>query len=304
MSTPITRVAIAVLLLAALRPGPSRAADAPTVPARALVDSVAARYAPLTAYRFAGVSQLSRISDSGGEPSVTDMPFLFAARWPSRVHNEFLNPGQPVQLVADGDSLAIYASSLHQYVVQAAPQVVPGQFSGGDLAGALQPLLGIAHLAEGVVAARDLGADTVLTAAGPVNVRRLELEYAPDSTRRGVTMLPRRLWVDPVRHVLWRDVIAALVQPPGQASFTSAQTMRFVSADLADGGPDSLYRIAPPGDMQRVARLGPPPPPPPAIVGKPATDFTLSTLTGARVKLSGLRGKVVVLDFWATWCGP
>jgi peroxiredoxin len=38
--------------------------------------------------------------------------------------------------------------------------------------------------------------------------------------------------------------------------------------------------------------------------GQPAPDFTLKDLEGESYTLSELKGKVVLLDFWATWCKP
>ena len=43
---------------------------------------------------------------------------------------------------------------------------------------------------------------------------------------------------------------------------------------------------------------------PSPVAGRPAPDFTLQTVDGESVTLSHLRGQVVVLNFWATWCPP
>jgi peroxiredoxin len=40
------------------------------------------------------------------------------------------------------------------------------------------------------------------------------------------------------------------------------------------------------------------------MVGTPAPDFTLGSLEGPNLRLSEYQGRVVMINFWATWCGP
>jgi peroxiredoxin len=44
--------------------------------------------------------------------------------------------------------------------------------------------------------------------------------------------------------------------------------------------------------------------PPAARLGAPAPDFTLQNADGNAVRLSELKGKPVLINFWATWCTP
>jgi len=65
---------------------------------------------------------------------------------------------------------------------------------------------------------------------------------------------------------------------------------------LASGCGSSTPQSAPPPTT--------PPPSEGIDIGSQAIDFQLQTLDGQTVKLSDLRGKPVLLNFWATWCPP
>lgn len=50
--------------------------------------------------------------------------------------------------------------------------------------------------------------------------------------------------------------------------------------------------------IENQENLGPP------EIGKTAPDFSGNTLDGNKISLKDYRGKVVFVEFWATWCGP
>ncbi len=121
------------------------------------------------------------------------------------------------------------------------------------------------------------------------------------------------LWMDPESLVLRRieyptDLLRENLEQQGTVS-NLRLTAEFAEARLNEPIDDVAFQYQVPSEATIVTAfdtraLIPKPQPPSELIGKQIGDFAFQTLDAQRIGNDTLHGKIVVLDFWATWCAP
>ena len=111
------------------------------------------------------------------------------------------------------------------------------------------------------------------------------------------------LWIDEERYLVLRDLQSGVQNRNGRVLNVSIDT-KIKKLALDTDVPDTVFSFEPDRKWAQVDMLVLPGEERLMLTGRPAADFTLKSLDGEPTQLSSLQGKVVVLDFWATWCPP
>ena len=118
---------------------------------------------------------------------------------------------------------------------------------------------------------------------------------APTTSTSGITYInSTKTWVDAGTHLPYRWEFFS----SSNGKTTPEQELDFSNWVLNKPIPAAQLAWSPPAGAKPFSE------PVLLAIGSPAPDFAALTPDGKTVHLSDYKGKTVVLDFWATWCGP
>ena len=296
------RIGGAALLLATLFCGPTFCSEGP-MSAAAVLERVSETYRNLKACHIIAERDVETSMPRLGSISTGTIRARVDLIWvkPSEVRLEVKEVNRELLTVSDGSASWQYVSDLKKYTHD------QGALMGGDGG------------AENDTNPPDLATemeDTVIfrydDLAQYAHYARLEKEakLKMEGGERPCYVVALKV-PNQGNHKLWVDRASFLVlrheEDSKRIKNSTPLLLRAVlevkHADLDFHPGPATFEFAPPAGAKEVETLNPPGTKPP-LVGQIAPEFILKAVDGERVALNDLRGKVVVLEFWATWCPP
>ena len=273
--------------------------------ARSLLHDVASQYRNAKSFRIEFETKITSSSPFGH--GWLKQTYTVAAD-DNRYHYEADGSAGRRIRINDGDSDWFYSPRMHRYSVQSVDgqrrsnaNGVAGGTTEGWIKSAIHSLLTIDDDADGAV----MEHDEALRIGGSRISCYVVRTTREMSFREGtISVHENTYWIDKASRRIRKAVLVSrgpTTMEDDEADKTRAVEISYTRVDL-DAPPDqALFRFKPPSDAYLIedARQ---PISPPVAVGRSAPGLKLNDRSGASFNLAELKGRVVLVDFWASWC--
>ncbi len=228
-------------------------------------------------------------------------------------------PSGGVQLVSDGSELFVYVEPLEKYAVEPAPAtlkelletpVILGLIAAGNSSALTTALFSddpYKTLTESVTELSYLGKEELdgvqtqhVKAQSETADWDLWIEAGPKPLPRQFSVDMQRMFERLAKQNPQIDVSKIKVENKAVVSKWNVDP-KFQADSFAFTTPEKAEKVE---SLMKIFERGAEESPADKLVGNPAPAFELPTLSGDPANLADQKDKVVVLDFWATWCGP
>ncbi len=251
------------------------------------------------------LDQRAVVDLQGTVPTRIQMLVKIAVSNPGKLRIESSGQMGNSLIVSDGENTWMYLGALKQYTKTAAAStpeslvksLVPGMSSVMDQLKAKDPYLSAKIAGEEAVEVDGQKIDCYVVEA------RLDKIALPDAI--DMTGGVQKVWIDKASKLTLKQTMTAAMQGgPLKAPAQMNQAVTVISQKLDAPVADSMFTFTPPDGAKQVIEFKGPVKANVDLTGQVAADFKLKSLAGKEFGLEDFRGKFVLLDFWATWCGP
>jgi peroxiredoxin/outer membrane lipoprotein-sorting protein len=260
---------------------------------------VSQTYKNLGSYQIEAVRGIT-ISSLGGAQSYRNTKISLTVVKPDKIRLVRANDQGQLVIVSNGETTWTYLPARKEYSEESGAAVATAQDEESEGEEGMDPLAE----AQNMVVGRYLGISN-LTGAELTGRDRIKLDGAKIDcliAKVEVQGQSHEMWIDPARFLVLRHKISAKIARHGAPLLLrTVITVKHLQLDV--NPEESEFVFAPPSKAKKVQALRIPGERV-SLRGKTAADFTLKALEGSPLRLSDLRGKIVVIDFWATWCAP